>query len=137
MSLMAGLEEPPASAAAIYRRFRDAFTDESVKRAGRLWLAGWATDRAFRWAERATALARADATQRDMVAAGEDCPVCLEPFSDTLPSPAVSAPTGADHFTCGRHLLCFECDMRQQASANPRCPLCRGGRTVAVDHHDP
>ena len=114
--------------------------------AGRqVWLAGSRQGAGFWWADRATALANQCASHTwgplprewsplpqltALQGDGEECPICLEDFSDPLPRPREPNARAPQTFhTCGRHATCIGCDARK---TDPRCCICRAPRAAWV-----
>ena len=117
----------------------------TVRAHGEAWLSAATPHAGLPWADRATTLA-AMCTEKKRwgdtgpshahlpLAAAPDpdtCCICFEDFADMLPAPEINAhsrhPTAPGAFTCS-HVLCRACDRTLQASANPRCPMCRQPR---------
>ena len=117
-----------------------------------VWVAGYAANVRYCWGERATALAalasahgyygelppawgraapRAPAVPPWAVE--DECPVCYDAYTDSLPTPAPRscAPPGRWALPC-LHAICRECDAAVQAAHNDKCPLCRAPRRVRM-----
>ena len=105
----------------------------SAHAGGMLWLAGFDPRTRYAWGERVAALAAAHGHQP---ADDPDtaCPVCLESYTDLLPTPDPQsrAPPGGWNCPHGnpnlQHAVCRECDAGLEGRAT-RCPICRGART--------
>ena len=124
------------------------------QRAQCVWIAGFAMHRRdFPWGERAAALAQLGSAQGwwgplalgvpslaacapraplvPWAHADSDCPVCLQPLTDMLPTADARARAPSGRWSCV-HAVCRDCDLAVQRSANSRCPLCRAVRVVRV-----
>ena len=130
-------------------------SDPALSRMRSLWrqlqqrtavcLTAWQEDRGFWWGERSMAIADASSVTRwgptphtyatvqsrraPLGTIDTDCPVCMEPFSDALPSfdHAARAP---ELFRC-THAVCMRCDAEMERRAL-RCGLCRAERRAHV-----
>ena len=55
------------------------------------------------------------------------CSICMEDFTDVLPSGSWTSRAPSGLFACN-HAVCRGCDWDIQNAANPKCPLCRQPR---------
>jgi hypothetical protein len=103
-------------------------------RVGHVWglraatLAAWCADGV--WGQLPTAW---DPSPRlgSLPFATEDCPICLEPFTDPLPRPRGRA--RAPHlYGCDQHAACVTCERRYQQENRHTCGLCRAARTLRL-----
>lgn len=106
-----------------------------------VWLTACRQGRGQWWADRAVAIARqcADATWGQPSAvwqpmptlpslrgATDQCPICLDDFTDALPRPRQPLARAPETFhACGRHAACIACDRR---NPDHRCCICRSAR---------
>ena len=61
----------------------------------------------------------------------DTCSVCMDDFTDVLPSGAWTSRSPAGLFVCN-HAVCRGCDWDIQNGMNPSCPLCRQPRAHRV-----
>ena len=106
-----------------------------------VWLTASRQGRGQWWADLAAAIARQCSTDRwgqpaaiwhslpalpSLRGAGDECPICLEDFTDPLPRPQEPRARAPDAFhACGLHAACIGCDGRNH---DRRCCLCRAQR---------
>ena len=116
-----------------------------VATGGSLWLATWPSARPAVWGQRASALAltghrglRSPLTDPEWAgvplapppaADDDECPVCFDDFTDTLPSQDARSRSRPRLWACN-HCICRQCDSEVEASANTKCPLCRALRQI-------
>ena len=55
-----------------------------------------------------------------------DCPICMEDYTDLLPSQDATSRSMPGRWVCDRHCVCRAC---AEALVDPRCPICRQGRS--------
>ena len=147
LQILAGTCGPTVNSA-LFRAAHSRFEAAFHLTGGALYLAGWRGAARVAWGERAIALARLAADTAPPTCFGtppiawagtplaalpqvngEECVVCCDAFSSMLPEPdpLSRSPPGRWVAPCP-HALCRTCDAAVQASANPRCPLCRAPR---------
>ena len=141
----------PAAPSALENEIR--VLRQRLAQARPVWLAGWRPGRKYWWGDRSAALA-AQCTDLSWgpqphawtaapplprlagtTASGapDDCPVCLEPFTDPLPRPRrqganLSRSSDVFHGCQGPHAVCVRCDLRLVQAPEPRCVICRRAR---------
>ena len=121
------------------RSLRESWTALCALKGGALYLAGYDPDRRHAWGERCAALA-AGVGEAAPDHPDRACPVCLEDFSDVLPTPDQASRAPPGRWACPnanlllRHALCRGCDADVQGRPRNRCPICRSDRVVTM--HD-
>ena len=146
----AGVGVPAEQDEGLRKTVRDLWTRAREQWQDSFWATWTRNNRGHPWNDRSRALALVGSTGRvmggsrwggytqandspewigiDEPVRDEECPVCMEPFSDWLPSSDDNSRAAPDLFACQAHAMCRQCDASHQASANNRCPLCRAAR---------
>ena len=147
---LAGMVPPPQNCENLAKEFRCLLLH--IRQSRQVWMAGWRRGRLYWWGDRAAALAPqcttgslgpqpptwlaappiANLAGGD--AATNQCPVCLDNFTDPLPLPRAipghnrTRSSDVFHGCPQPHAACVQCDKQLALHPQPKCTMCRRPR---------